>query len=63
MLRRSFERLLAVVLFALLSPIFLIVALGEVLTSGRPVLFRQDRAGLGGNQFTLLKFRAMSDER
>jgi lipopolysaccharide/colanic/teichoic acid biosynthesis glycosyltransferase len=30
---------------------------------GRPVLFRQERAGLGGRPFELVKFRTMRDTR
>lgn len=49
-----------------------LVALGPVLASvaaavrwnlGRPVLFRQTRAGLHGEPFTIIKFRTMTDER
>jgi len=39
----------------------LCVAAVVCLTMGRPVLFRQERAGLGGCVFTLLKFRTMRD--
>ncbi|MCK6372441.1 MAG: sugar transferase, partial [Gammaproteobacteria bacterium] len=30
---------------------------------GTPVLFRQERAGLHGHRFVMVKFRSMSDER
>lgn len=40
-------------------PLSLFVAIGVWLTMGRPVLFTQDRAGLGGKPFRLLKFRTM----
>ena len=40
-------------------PLSLSVAIGVWLTMGRPVLFTQDRAGLGGKPFRLLKFRTM----
>lgn len=40
-------------------PLSLFVAIGVRLTMGRPVLFTQDRAGLGGKPFRLLKFRTM----
>jgi lipopolysaccharide/colanic/teichoic acid biosynthesis glycosyltransferase len=34
-------------------------ALAVGLTSGRPILFRQERVGLGGRTFAMLKFRTM----
>jgi lipopolysaccharide/colanic/teichoic acid biosynthesis glycosyltransferase len=43
----------------LLSPILLAVAIALRLDSGRPVLFRQRRVGLGFRQFDILKFRTM----
>ena len=43
----------------MLSPGLLVLALAIVLDSGRPVLFRQTRLGLGLREFTLLKLRTM----
>ena len=40
-------------------PLSLCIAIGVWLTMGRPVLFTQDRAGLGGRPFRLIKFRTM----
>lgn len=52
--------LLAMALFALpMLAIGLVVAA----SMGRPVLFRQNRAGLGGIRFELMKFRSMTDSR
>src|SRR5262249_20661610 len=42
-----------------LSPVFGIVALGVKLTSPGPVLYRQERMGLDGQRFRMLKFRTM----
>jgi lipopolysaccharide/colanic/teichoic acid biosynthesis glycosyltransferase len=52
---------IALVLPALLalSPVFLLVAAAIFFTSGRPILFRQRRAGLGNRPFMLYKFRTM----
>jgi lipopolysaccharide/colanic/teichoic acid biosynthesis glycosyltransferase len=36
-----------------------LIAVGVVLTSGRPVLFGQERVGRGGRVFTMWKFRTM----
>jgi lipopolysaccharide/colanic/teichoic acid biosynthesis glycosyltransferase len=44
---------------ALLAPVLLLVALAVRLEGGSGVLFRQERVGLGGKTFTLLKFRSL----
>jgi len=45
----------------LLSPLLVGTALAVRQALGRPVLFRQERAGRDGVPFTLLKFRSMRD--
>ena len=53
----------AVVLLGALGPL-LVAAMGLVAASmGRPVLFRQARAGQGGRTFTLYKLRTMTEAR
>ena len=61
--KRVFD--LAVSCFALvvLSPLLLAVALLVRLFLGTPILFRQNRPGLGTKMFTCLKFRTMTDAR
>jgi exopolysaccharide biosynthesis polyprenyl glycosylphosphotransferase len=44
---------------ALLSPLFLVLAVAVVLDSGRPVFFRQRRIGQRGQLFMMVKFRSM----
>jgi lipopolysaccharide/colanic/teichoic acid biosynthesis glycosyltransferase len=43
----------------LLSPLLAATAVAIALESGRPVLFRQTRMGLGGREFGMYKFRSM----
>src|SRR4029078_7952836 len=50
---------LATLLFLVTLPVQLLAAAAIVLTSGTPVFFRQERCGLNGRHFTLLKFRTM----
>ena len=49
----------AFVLLLATSPVFLATALAIRLTSPGPILFRQQRSGLNGRPFTMLKFRSM----
>ena len=57
------QRLLALVLVLLLSPLILAIALAVRLRLGGPVLFSQQRPGLHGRPFQLVKFRTMTQCR
>lgn len=46
-----------------LSPLLATTAAGIRLTMGSPILFSQERGGLGGTRFRILKFRSMTDLR
>jgi len=63
MMKRAFDVAVALILLVLLSPLLLAVALLVRLRIGSPVLFRQQRPGLGGRPFWILKFRTMTDRR
>ena len=43
-------------------PVMALVALAVVVESGSPILFRQQRIGLNGRRFEILKFRSMKQE-
>jgi lipopolysaccharide/colanic/teichoic acid biosynthesis glycosyltransferase len=43
----------------LCCPLFAVISLAIKLTSKGPILFKQERVGLYGSRFTLLKFRSM----
>jgi lipopolysaccharide/colanic/teichoic acid biosynthesis glycosyltransferase len=62
-LSRGIKRMMDVtgslILLAMLSPVFFFIAAAIKLTSGGPVLFRQQRIGEHGTPFTFLKFRSM----
>ena len=51
----------AALLLAALAPVVAAAALAVLVTLGRPVLFRQARAGQGGAPFVVLKLRTMRD--
>ena len=56
---RLLDALLSAALLVLLSPLLLLTALLVAASSGRPVLFSQERVGRGGTVFRLWKFRTM----
>ena len=58
-MKRLMDVLVAAALLCLLSPLLAAIALAILLDTGRPVLFRQRRAGLEGEPFTMVKFRTM----
>lgn len=61
--KRTFDVVVAGAALVVLSPVLAVVALLVRVRLGSPVLFRQERAGLGGRPFVLTKFRTMTDER
>jgi lipopolysaccharide/colanic/teichoic acid biosynthesis glycosyltransferase len=56
------DRLNAVILLVLLSPVLLAFAIWVLIDDGRPVLFVQRRVGKRGRQFPMLKFRSMVND-
>ncbi len=58
-LKRTMDVIVSGALLALLSPILLAISLLILIDSGKPVFFRQKRAGKDGEPFTMLKFRTM----
>ena len=59
--KRAFDLTLSTLFLALLAPLMLLVSLMVKLTSRGPVLYRQERVGLDGKPFPMLKFRTMRD--
>ncbi len=47
----------------MLSPVLALLALAVRVVHGSPVLFGQERAGLGGRPFRIVKLRTMTDAR
>ncbi|HNQ87861.1 MAG TPA: sugar transferase [Verrucomicrobiota bacterium] len=62
-MKRALDILLVMVSAPFWVPLILLVAALVRIRLGRPVLFWQDRPGLGGKVFRLCKFRTMSDAR
>ena len=58
--KRAIDVVVSASALILLSPVILVVAILIRWKMGRPILFRQQRPGLGGRPFTMLKFRTMT---
>lgn len=59
-LKRTTDIVVASLAIALLSPLMLIIAIGVKLSSPGPVLFKQQRYGLNGQEIIVYKFRSMT---
>lgn len=60
-LKRAFDLGVSLAFLILSSPIYLLIALLVKLASPGPVFFVQERVGLNGKRFKMLKFRTMVD--
>jgi exopolysaccharide biosynthesis polyprenyl glycosylphosphotransferase len=58
-MKRAMDVFVSALVLLLLAPLLAAIALAILLDTGRPVLFRQRRAGLDGAPFTMVKFRTM----
>ncbi len=58
-LKRAFDILTSLILLILFSPVFLLSAIMVKLSSPGPIFFRQERTGLHGKNFQMIKFRSM----
>ncbi len=59
MLKRAFDVLTSSFLLLLASPVMALAAIAIKLDSRGPLIYRQERVGLGGHSFMCLKFRSM----
>ena len=53
------NRLFALILLLILSPLFLLVAISIFIEDGKPVFFKQKRFGINYSYFYIYKFRSM----
>jgi lipopolysaccharide/colanic/teichoic acid biosynthesis glycosyltransferase len=61
--KRLLDIVVAAALIVALSPLMLLTWLAVRLVLGAPALFRDERAGLGGQPFRLAKFRSMTEAK
>lgn len=59
LLKRAEDAVLSALILLLISPIMVAVAAGVRLSSPGPIFYRQERVGLNGRPFMMLKFRSM----
>ncbi len=59
MVKRGFDLLLCSIMFLFSIPLYIVISLAILIEDGRPVLFKQKRAGENGREFEILKFRTM----
>ena len=57
--KRTMDLVASVVGVMLISPLLVFLAMSVRLSSEGPVFFRQTRVGLGGKEFSMIKFRSM----
>lgn len=58
-LKRMIDIFISSVMLILLSPLYLALAIGVKSTSRGPIFYKQERIGLHGKPFKILKFRSM----
>lgn len=61
--KRPFDLLIALPALLILAPVIAVLALLVRVKLGAPVLFRQQRPGLHGRPFFMIKLRTMTDAR
>lgn len=61
--KRCFDFIASLCLFVVISPFFLILSVLVWLKLGSPIFFKQERSGLNGKTFHILKFRTMTNAK
>lgn len=57
--KRLFDIVMSLLLFAVTVPFTVVTVLAILIEEGRPIFYRQERVGLGGKSYVLIKFRSM----
>ncbi len=60
--KRALDVVVSAVVLTLSSPLLALIGLSVWASCGRPVLYRQERMGLDGRLFHMLKFRSMCED-
>lgn len=62
LLKRGFDLAVTIAILPILLPLLALIALAVKMDSPGPILFKQERIGLGNRRFKILKFRSMRVE-
>ena len=62
LVKRVSDVVLALLILVLISPVLLAVAMGVKLSSPGPIIFKQRRNGLDGDEIVVYKFRSMTSQ-
>ena len=62
-IKRGLDILLSSIAMIVLSPLFIVLSILELIFHGKPIFFAQERSGLHCKMFKLYKFRSMTNER
>ena len=63
MLKRTFDFIIAFTALLILLPFLLLLGFAVRILLGTPILFRQQRPGLHGKPFDMVKFRTMTEDK
>jgi exopolysaccharide biosynthesis polyprenyl glycosylphosphotransferase len=58
-IKRFIDVVFSILAIILLIPVYIVLAIGVKMSSQGPIFFRQDRIGLNGKPFKIIKFRTM----
>ena len=61
-MKRMLDIILSIILLVFMMPIILLLSIIIWLVLGNPIFFRQERPGLNGAIFEIIKFRSMSNK-
>ena len=62
-IKRGFDLCSSLLLFIIISPLFLLLAILVRINLGSPILFLQERTGKGKKNFKIMKFRTMTNDK
>lgn len=60
--KRVLDLFISIIAMIILSPVYLVIYLSILLDDGLPIVFKQMRVGLNGNNFIMHKFRSMKKD-
>lgn len=60
--KRILDLFISILAMIILSPVYLVIYLSILLDDGLPIIFKQIRVGLNGNNFIMHKFRSMKKD-